>query len=139
MEARVSTRTWQLQEAKNKLSQVIDEALSDPQLITRRGKPVAYVVSAESWERGNRSSLRKALRTWFASVHDALRGNVIPFDADCALLWGRIHGRLARAGTPVPLMNSLIGITALRHDMILVTRNATHFSPLGVDVADPWT
>lgn len=58
----MSTRTWQLQEAKNKLSQVIDQAAQDPQLITRRGKPVAYVVSAESWERRNRSSLRQVLQ-----------------------------------------------------------------------------
>jgi predicted nucleic acid-binding protein len=86
----------------------------------------------------NDSSKQRALRVWFASVHDALRGNVVPFDADCALLWGRVQGRLAKAGTPVPLMDSLIGVTALRHALVLVTRNAAHFSPLGVDVFDPW-
>ena len=39
-------REWQLQEAKNRLSQVVDSALHDgPQTITLRGKPAAVVVS----------------------------------------------------------------------------------------------
>ncbi len=39
-------RVWQLQEAKNKLSEVIDEALKHgPQVITRRGVGTAIVLS----------------------------------------------------------------------------------------------
>lgn len=39
-------RAWQLQEAKNRLSQVVDSAMKDgPQTITLRGKPAAVVVS----------------------------------------------------------------------------------------------
>jgi prevent-host-death family protein len=38
--------SWQLQEAKNKFSQVVDEAISDgPQIITRHGNSVAVVLS----------------------------------------------------------------------------------------------
>ncbi len=59
----MSFKSWQLQEAKNKLSELIDRASEDvPQLITRRGKPVAYVVSAKTWERRTRTSLKKVLR-----------------------------------------------------------------------------
>lgn len=37
---------WQLQEAKNKLSEVVEAALSDgPQVITRRGAETAVVLS----------------------------------------------------------------------------------------------
>ena len=36
---------WQLQEAKNKLSELIDHALAEgPQVITRRGVEVAVVI-----------------------------------------------------------------------------------------------
>lgn len=39
-------RTWQLQEAKNKFSEVVEEALKNgPQLITRRGVETAVVLS----------------------------------------------------------------------------------------------
>lgn len=45
-------QSWQLQEAKNKLSQVVDEALTEgPQIITRRGEQVAVVLSFEAYER----------------------------------------------------------------------------------------
>ena len=40
------TRTWQLQEAKNKFSEVVEEALKHgPQVITRRGVETAIVLS----------------------------------------------------------------------------------------------
>jgi prevent-host-death family protein len=39
-------RVWQLQEAKNKFSEVVDEALRHgPQVITRRGVETAIVLS----------------------------------------------------------------------------------------------
>lgn len=39
-------RTWQLQEAKNRFSEVVEEALKDgPQVITRRGVETAVVLS----------------------------------------------------------------------------------------------
>lgn len=38
--------TWQLQEAKNKFSEVVEAALTDgPQVITRRGVETAIVLS----------------------------------------------------------------------------------------------
>ena len=41
---------WQLQEAKNQLSQVVENALTlEPQIITRHGKDVAVVVSYTEW------------------------------------------------------------------------------------------
>jgi prevent-host-death family protein len=42
--------SWQLQEAKNKLSKVVDEAIENgPQIITRRGIQVAIVLSVEEY------------------------------------------------------------------------------------------
>ena len=45
-------REWQLQEAKNRLSQVVNSALHDgPQTITLRGKPAAVVVSFDEYRK----------------------------------------------------------------------------------------
>lgn len=45
-------RIWQLQEAKNKLSRVVDEAIhSGPQIITRHGVEVAIVLSLDEYRR----------------------------------------------------------------------------------------
>lgn len=64
-------REWQLQEAKNRLSQVVDSALHDgPQTITLRGKPTAVVVSFEEF--GKLTRQRTALSQFFreSPLHD---------------------------------------------------------------------
>jgi len=49
----VATR-WQLQVAKNRLSEVVDEAIAHgPQVITRRGKDTAVVLSIEEYRKLN--------------------------------------------------------------------------------------
>jgi prevent-host-death family protein len=45
-------RTWQLQEAKNRFSEVVTQALkSGPQLITKRGTQIAILLSYEEYRR----------------------------------------------------------------------------------------
>lgn len=46
----VDLRTWQLQEAKNRLSEVIERAHTDgPQTIARHGQPRAVLLSIEEY------------------------------------------------------------------------------------------
>jgi prevent-host-death family protein len=43
---------WQLQEAKNHLSELVDRALRDgAQTITRHGRPVAVVLAAKTYDK----------------------------------------------------------------------------------------
>ncbi len=61
------SQTWQLQTAKNKFSQVVNQALqSGPQIITRRGVKTAVVISFEDYRRLLAS--RKKLSTFSASL-----------------------------------------------------------------------
>lgn len=42
---------WQIQTAKNKFSEVVNNALNgSPQLITKNGKPAVYVISTRDYE-----------------------------------------------------------------------------------------
>lgn len=44
--------TWKLQDAKNRFSEVVNEALkSGPQIVTRRGIETAVVLSVEEYRR----------------------------------------------------------------------------------------
>lgn len=55
-------KSWQLQEAKSHFSRVIELAISDsPQLITRNGKPVAYIISTEAYENSQKPSIKSVL------------------------------------------------------------------------------
>ena len=58
-------QTWQLQEAKNKFSRVIENAVNgDPQIITRRGVEVAIVLSYAEYQKmiASRGSLSAFFR-----------------------------------------------------------------------------
>jgi prevent-host-death family protein len=45
-------RKWQLQEAKNRLSEVVDLALAEgPQTVTRHGKDVVVIVAKDELDR----------------------------------------------------------------------------------------
>jgi len=58
---------WPLQEAKNKLSEVIDRATkTGPQVVTRHGKRVAVIVSAREFDR-----LRRPRKTLFEFLRSA--------------------------------------------------------------------
>lgn len=65
---------WAVAEAKARLSELIDRALSDgPQTITRKGQETVVVVSAEEWRR--KTKRRGNLAEFFAS--SPLRGSAL--------------------------------------------------------------
>ena len=71
--------------------------------------------------------LETELPAWFED-------RVLPVDAGVADEWGRL---LAKQGT-VPVVDSLIAATALRHRLTVVTRNECDFAATGVELLNPW-
>ena len=62
---------WQLQDAKNRLSQVVDKAVHEgPQTITLRGKPTAVLISVDAFR--TLTQRRTKLSAFFAE--SPLRG-----------------------------------------------------------------
>lgn len=55
---------WQLQEAKQRLSEVVRRALEEgPQTVTRNGRPAVVVVAIEEYERlSNKRDFKEFLR-----------------------------------------------------------------------------
>jgi antitoxin Phd len=59
------SKNWQLQDAKNRFSEVVELALKDgPQTVTKHGKPAVVIISAAEYERSlaPRKSLIELLR-----------------------------------------------------------------------------
>ncbi len=55
----MAKRAWQIQQVKDRLSEVVDLALEEgPQTITRHGKEIAVIVSLEEFEQRRRSGKR---------------------------------------------------------------------------------
>ncbi len=63
------------------------------------------------------------------------RGRILPIDATVADQWGRLQ---VTAGRPLPVIDSLLAATALRHGLRMVTRNVSDFAGLSVEVINPW-
>ncbi len=64
-------KKWQIQEAKNRLSQVVNQAVNDgPQVITVRGKPAVIILSVEEYQRlkGPQTTLSNFFRE--SPLHD---------------------------------------------------------------------
>ena len=79
---------------------------------------------------------RLALLDWLETGLPAFfAGRVLAVDAAVADRWGHLQ---ARAGRPLPAIDSLLAATALHHGLILVTRNVRDVSDLGLQVLNPW-
>lgn len=52
---------------------------------------------------------------------------VLPFDAECAAVFGRIAAGLAERGSPIGEFDALIAAHAIVLDATLVTNNVKHF------------
>jgi len=52
---------------------------------------------------------------------------VVPFDIECAKIFGAIKSKLRKLGKPTGEMDALIAATAMAHKAVLVTGNRKHF------------
>jgi len=45
------SRSWSVQDAKNRFSEVVEAARREPQTVTKHGKPAVVVVAVQEYER----------------------------------------------------------------------------------------
>lgn len=62
----MAERSWSVQDAKNRFSEVVEAAKRAPQTVTKHGKPAVVVVEAAEYERLRR--LERARAPSFADV-----------------------------------------------------------------------
>ena len=80
------------------------------------------------------------LRDWVD--HDLKRrfgGRILPVDYETACRWGAISSTAEKAGTPMPVIDSLLAATALTHGLTLVTRNTSDVAASNVPLLNPWS
>lgn len=76
----------------------------------------------------------EALDGWCRRLGEAWADRLVPVDAAVAEAWGRLH-----AVRPLPIVDGLLGATALVHGWTLVTRDVADLAGTGVALYDPWT
>ena len=53
-------------------------------------------------------------------------------------LWGELTGNAMREGKPLSPLDAMLAATALRHGLILATRNTEEFRHVPVPLVNPW-
>ena len=86
------------------------------------------------------SRKKAAIEAWLASTLPAqFAGRILMLDEGIANRWGRLCAGAKRSGIPLSPIDSLIGATALHHNLSVVTNNDKHFVPAAVATTNPWT
>jgi len=79
---------------------------------------------------------RQRLEAWFDRGVQRLR--CLPWEAETGLQWAALLARLRSSGRAMPVKDSWIAATAVVHNLIVVTRNVSDFSPAGVETLNPF-
>jgi predicted nucleic acid-binding protein len=84
-----------------------------------------------------RGKKRTKLERWFGAGVQRLL--CLPWEMETGLRWARLLADLRASGRAMPIKDSLIAATALVHDLVVVTRDATDFEKAGVTIIDPFS
>ena len=84
------------------------------------------------------SKKRIDLENWLQSLIIRYSGRILPLGVDEMLFWGETIIKLEKKGRVLPFMDSLIAATALKHNLILITKNESDFKNTGVTILNVW-
>lgn len=90
------------------------------------------------WVRSKQGRQRADLQAWLRRFLDSMHGRVLGFNVSVAHVWAELQHDLAAAGRTMPLEDSYIAATALRHGLTVATGNDRHFRRPGIAVFNPF-
>jgi predicted nucleic acid-binding protein len=73
------------------------------------------------------------LSAWVDTIETQFADRLLVVDGVTARLWGELS-----AVRSLPVIDTLIAATAIRHGLTLVTRNTNDFKSTGTELVDPW-
>ena len=124
---------------------------------TARAEPPAQVIS---WLRERQSQLytsavamaeicygierlptgrrRRRLEQWFDEVIENMGDHILRFDTRAAHHWGKMQALLEREARRMPLEDSYMAAIAMRHNLVVATRNIADFDRSGIQTVNPF-
>jgi predicted nucleic acid-binding protein len=86
-----------------------------------------------------RSSRRASLEAWLVSdLPLRFFNRILNIDQETVDRWGRLSGLMRTQGLNLPVIDGLLGATAVQHNLTVVTRNTKDFAPTRVPLLNPW-
>lgn len=94
---------------------------------------ISRLVNDPSRQQALQQWLDDRLRTWFET-------RILALDEEAALAWGQLSGEaMARGNTAPVVVDACLAATAIRHNLVLATRNIEDFKQFPVRLFNPWT
>jgi predicted nucleic acid-binding protein len=85
------------------------------------------------------SKRRVALEDWLdIEILPWFADRVLPVTLAIAEHWGNLSAQSNAKGRPRPIIDAILAATALKHDLVLVTRNVRDYEDLDVTILNPW-
>jgi toxin FitB len=77
---------------------------------------------------------RRSLEASFSLIRQRFPERILPIDFSIAVEYGDLQARLG----PLPVLDTLIGATAIVNRLTVITRNTSDISRTGAAIHDPW-
>jgi hypothetical protein len=90
------------------------------------------------WVRTKQGRQREVLQEWLTRLIEAMQGRIRGFNVSVANVWADLQHQLDEAGQRMPIEDSYIAATALRHGLTIVTGNDRHFRRPGLKIFNPF-
>ena len=84
------------------------------------------------------SKKRTDLENWLQSLIIRYYGRILSLGIDEIMFWGETIDKLEKKGRVLPFMDSLIAATALKHNLVVITKNEADFKNTGVKILNVW-
>ncbi len=82
---------------------------------------------------------RETLQSWVSNDLAVRFGQrLVEIDTEIVRAWGTLLGEAERRGEKLPVIDSLIAVSASVHDLVVVTRNVQDMTRCRVKVFNPW-
>lgn len=89
-------------------------------------------------EKLNPSNKKKKLSAWLLTIKNDYAEHILEIDMETASFWGQITAKAEIKGKTSSSIDSLIAATAIKHNLVLVTRNEKDFQNLPTKILNPW-
>lgn len=90
------------------------------------------------WVKSKRGVQKARLQEWLTRLVRTMEGRVYTFSVAIAYTWAELRHQLQEQGKPMPIEDSYIAATALRHNLTIVTGNERDFQRPGLKLFNPF-
>jgi predicted nucleic acid-binding protein len=81
---------------------------------------------------------RDRVEAWLDGLVRTFADRLLPVEQEVAFQWGVICAEGQRSGRRRPPIDALLAATAVRHQLVLATRNTSDFEGTGATLVNPW-